>query len=142
MAELALTRLLPQMKASDASLLHPKQRAILYKMLRPLHVGAHAPLICAILRALEQVGDQSAFAPVSKLARMRTFTPTQNKVRDAAANCLSYLSLNSDNARNSQTLLRASSAMSVTTPDMLLRPAASYAQETPAEQLLRPTQND
>ena len=131
----ALIRLLPRLKASDASLLNPKQRNVLYKTLRPLNANQQSKLICAILAALEQVGDKAALPAVSRLEAMLAITTAQRSVRAAAKRCLPCLSANAENARSSQTLLRASSALT-TTPDMLLRPAA-LGQETPQDQLLR-----
>ena len=91
-------------------------------------------LLCAILAALEQVGDKSALPAVSRLESMLAITAAQRSVRTAAKRCLPYLNANAENARSSQTLLRASSASEVSS-DTLLRPSSN--QETPPEQLLR-----
>ena len=133
-ASTALIRLLPRLKASDANLLNPKQRAILYKTLRPMNANRKGRLLCAILAALEQVGDKSALPAVSRLESMLAITAAQRSVRTAAKRCLPYLNANAENARSSQTLLRASSASEVSS-DTLLRPSSN--QETPPEQLLR-----
>ena len=133
-ASTALIRLLPRLKASEANLLNPKQRAILYKALRPMNANRQSRLLCAILAALEQVGDKAAVPAVSRLESMLAVTAAQRSVRAAAKRCLPYLNANADNARSSQTLLRASSA-SEASSDTLLRPSTN--QETPPEQLLR-----
>ena len=133
----ALIRLLPRLKASDASLLNAKQRAVLYKTLRPMNASRQSRLLCAILAALEQVGDKSAIPAVSRLESMLAVTAGQRSVREAAKRCLPYLSANAENARSSQTLLRASSASEVAS-DTLLRPSSN--QDTPPEQLLRASQ--
>jgi hypothetical protein len=134
-ASVALTRLLPRLKASDAPLLNARQRLCLY---RRLTVGAanrdHA-LILAILKAMEQVGDPAAVGYVTKLAQSRPLTVAQRRVVQAAKECLPYLQRRADLNENSQFLLRASQAEELS-PHTLLRPASR--QETAPEQLLRP----
>ena len=61
----ALTRLLPRLKASDASRLTPKHWETLHRELQT----EEAPLLLAILKALEQVGDARSLPYVEKLAR-------------------------------------------------------------------------
>jgi hypothetical protein len=67
-AEKALIRLLPRLKASDVSLLNSAQRACLNLALR----GGNTELTLAILKAWEQVGDADAISAVQQLAEGRT----------------------------------------------------------------------
>lgn len=127
----ALIRLLPRLKASDAHLLNAKQRAILLRTFnRP---ASSAALIVAILKAYEQVGDESALEPVRSL-----LTALNPRVQEAATECLPFLESRIAQQRASQTLLRASSPIETATPDMLLRPALESGETNPQE-LLRAT---
>jgi hypothetical protein len=133
-ASRALTRLLPRLQATDAGLLNAAQRANLYRKLNPYQSGHHVELQLAILKAMEQVGDEAAVPYVQRLAGSITLTWHQKRVRQAAQDCLPYLKDRAAQLRVSQTLLRASSATTVT-PDMLLRPAENTSNAP--EQLLR-----
>jgi hypothetical protein len=127
-----LTRLLPQLKASDAHLLSVEQRECLYNYLIP--ANAKDEFVIAILSAFEQVGDDAAIAPVEQLAAAAR---TDDCVRDAALNCLGFLRVRAEEAHNARTLLRASEAGPVSTGE-LLRPAAPDG-ATQTEGLLRPS---
>jgi hypothetical protein len=131
----ALTSLLPRLRASDVSLLNAQQRACLYRKLTPGHARSHLDLQIAILKALQQVGDDAAVRPVERLANMFAVTQRQRYLKQAAEECLLFLRERADLTRASQTLLRASSRVT-TSPDLLLR-AATDGPETPQEQLLR-----
>ena len=131
-----LTRLLPRLQATDASLLTPGQRKLLYTILSssdryPWYKSYwSADLKIAILSALEQIGDEKAVPHVAKLAR----TARNPQVRVAAQECLPFLQQRAEQTRIEQTLLRAS--MSTDSPDMLLRPTIAVAPTEP-QQLLR-----
>jgi hypothetical protein len=133
----ALTRLLPRMQATDANLLNSGQRANLYRKLHPYQTGQQTDLQLAILKALEQIGDEAAVPHVRRLAGSFGLTSRQKQVKQAAIDCLPYLNARAAQLRVSQTLLRASSATG-TSADMLLRPVEN-AVAAPAEQLLRAT---
>ncbi len=60
------------------------------------------------------------------------------QVRQAARDCLPLLRQRVEEAQQAQTLLRASQAVFVTTPDALLRPAVAAEVDVAVEQLLRP----
>ena len=129
-----LTELLPQMKASDASLISPEQRGALNKALR----GKNIELILAILKAWEQVGDTKAIEEVEKLAAGRGYGGRNPKVVAAAQECLPFLRQSAERQQVSAQLLRASDG-NLTPSDVLLRPAMPRASTEPADQLLRPT---
>jgi hypothetical protein len=89
----------------------------------------------AALRALEQVGDETALPVVEKLAKSAGDT----QVRFAAQECLPFLQQRADQVRVEQTLLRASGPGS--SADVLLRPASNGAEAAP-QQLLRASRVD
>jgi hypothetical protein len=134
----ALVRLLPRLKASDAKWLNVRQRKYLLRFLKSDEQWPYygwfwgADLKIAILKALEQIGDQKAVATVERLA-----TSSKNGgVRLAAQECLPFLRERVQQVQVEQSLLRASGPTTAT--DTLLRPAAGGTEAAP-EQLLRPT---
>lgn len=130
-AQTSLTKLLPQLVFEDTYDLHlrDEHRKALHSTLRDKNI----PLALASLKALEQVGDETAIAPVNAYLN-KTKSPL---VKERCRECLAYLEQNVERHRNAQTLLRASSANSVGEEE-LLRP--SYGGNTaPPEELLRPT---
>ncbi len=135
-AKTALTRLLPELRASDRHLLNTEQRAILNTQLlmRGLKVTAgQSQLALSILTALGQVGDAGAFTTVEKVANGAGIGKDPS-VRMAATECLPFLEEAARLEEASHTLLRASAPGA--SPEALLRPASS-GPESHAEQLLR-----
>jgi hypothetical protein len=126
-ARRTLLRLLPKMQSSDASRLSDRQRDCLYALLE----SSDTELVLAILKALEQIGDDRAVLYVEALTVSR-----DTAIREAAVACLPFLKARAEQQRLSQTLLRASRAAD-TTPELLLRPARGTG-ETDPQQLLRP----
>jgi hypothetical protein len=149
----ALIRLLPRLKASDASLLTEAQRARLYLVLylpfNPLfkNIGPvfrdtddkGVEFRLAILKALEQIGDGSALPIVVRLANGKAKTEGQRRIQEAAQDCLPALRQLIQQEGNRQTLLRAA-APSDAAPDTLLRAATSVTSTEP-DQLLRSSQS-
>jgi hypothetical protein len=131
----ALTRLLQRVRATDNVLRTPRQRGNLHRMLTPANANRHEKFMLAILKALEQVGDDTSVPPVKQLAEALATSPAQRRVCTAARECLPALQLRAANHQSSHTLLRASSATS-TAVEMLVRPA-NGAMITEQEQLLR-----
>ncbi len=134
LAEGKLLELLPQMQASDASLLHTEQRAILNCKL----LTADNDFVKVILKAYEQIGDSAAMPFVEKLARGEGKSGSITEVVTAAKECLPFLVQRAKQQEQAQTLLRAASE-NTTAPETLLRPANATL-ETQPETLLRPTQ--
>jgi hypothetical protein len=133
-AQMALIKLLPQLVFEDTYSLHLREehRKALHNALRDKNI----PLALASLKALEQVGDETAIAHVNAYLN-KTRSPL---AKERCRECLTYLEQNTERHRNAQTLLRASSANSVGEEE-LLRP--SYGGDTaPPEELLRPTSGD
>lgn len=148
--------LLPGVRADHASLLSVDQRAMLALLLEdPLE---DHELTLRILNALKQVGGAEAITAVESLAGLkgkrvhlqmevsdlfrRGMGDNSREIRETAAECLPYLRANAERYEQQQTLLRASSATSITTPDVLLRPAYPVESTTPAEELLRASAPD
>jgi HEAT repeat protein len=146
-----LVRLLPLLAASDAGLVDDRGMAALIGMLNRRNINA--PLVVAVLKALQQVGDGRA---VQAVERMRTMPRPVNfiaaradrwfragmaaelrKVTDAAEECLPYLRIRAEQQRLRETLLRPSERPA-TERDLLLRPLMTAAPGND-ELLLRPT---
>jgi len=131
----ALTRILPRLCATDAGLLSSGQRTILYRRLSSCHSDERSDLQIAILKALQQVGDEAAVPHVERLAGPSALGFRQKQVQQAAIDCLPFLIDRAAQLRVSQSLLRASSATPSAT-DGLLRPADGDVTGTP-DHLLR-----
>lgn len=136
-----LCRLLPQLRSSHSILFTGSQKQDLLRLLSTVASTDNADeksiivrVTLQTLKALEQIGDESAIPVVQNLA-----SPTLNQntmVQQAASECLEFLRVNAGRQREMQTLLRASAAATAA-PDTLLRPA-SGSMDTAPEQLLRP----
>ena len=148
-----LIRFLPSLTYSDMQTWSGEQKAALLTVLElPLR---DYRLALAVLKALEQIGDESALPTVQKLANMRReipilredilklFSPNLNKiaaqVKQQANQCLPYLTERANEQRQAQTLLRGA-ATDAPSANVLLRPATGETDPQPAEQLLRPTE--
>lgn len=159
----ALIRMLPRMYASDSHLLNASQRSRLNAFLNENHRltnDIQKQLIISILKAYQQVGDETALEAVEKLADGMTVGPKgvhfeykkesksgfyqggqvgyDREIRAAAQECLPFLRQRVKNLTASSQLLRASSEESAASGE-LLRAAQHHAME-PAEELLRPSQ--
>ncbi len=151
----ALTTLLPQLKASDASLLKEAHRDRLLSLLTisPNDKGyrdltelfSHSAyrreidMRVAILKAYEQVGGPKELQQVERLAKGQIHWQSTSKVPEeierAANECLPSLQARTSEQRASEQLLRPSSGNAVPA-DILLRPSDERPDATP-EQLLR-----
>lgn len=134
----ALKWMLPKLRAGDAALLTPEQRRILLLLLdKPM---ADPELTLCILKALEQIGDEQAVPAVQKLIdRLAGYTSKRAaSLREAAQECLPYLTGHVERTRQAQTLLRPADSSQAVSADVLLRPSLPTVSETPSEQLLRP----
>lgn len=127
-AQEALIELLPRVQASDRAYLSSADMDILLKRLG----GKDRRLTLAILKALEQIGDEKALTKVEAIASDR-FNP--DDILLAAQACLPFLRERSEALRQAHTLLRASEP--TTAPETLLRPVQGSA-PVEANQLLRP----
>jgi HEAT repeat protein len=135
MAARSLVRLLPLLNATDSGLLTTRQRGCLHRVLRMGNSRKQEALMVAILKALEQVGDESAVPYVKQLAFGAARTRIQQRVQEKAQECLPFLEVGATQRQGSQTLLRASS-VDASQPDVLLR-SASGAKVVEPTQLLR-----
>ena len=138
-ARLALTRLLPRLKASDAPLLKEAQRAVLRSALTGKEYSGYGKhyddeFILSILKATEQVGDWRSLSAVKALSQ-DTKRPI---VQTVALECLPYLQALAEKQKPGENLLRASSASEAANaaPATLLRPVLG-ADETRPDTLLR-----
>lgn len=133
MAALALTRLLPRLRASDAGLLTARQRSALGKAL--LNHTQNAEFLLAALKALEQMGDGEHLTVVEQLASGTVSTAAPARVQAAARECLPFLRARFDQQQARASLLRASDIRYASSA-ALLRPAAGVPART--AELLRP----
>lgn len=130
----ALLILLPQLKASDAHLLNDEQRSILYKQIR----GKDTKLILAILKALEQVGDEKAVPFVQERIDRKHSSGDVLRIQTAAQECMPALKARVEQERAAHTLLRATTA-NESDSDVLLRPAAGAGADSTI--LLQPVES-
>ncbi len=132
LARRGLTRLLPRLTSRDVSLLNTTQRAALYRALEPGEAQLHPELALALLKALEQIGDHEALAPVERLAALPAAAPVSSTLKDAARHCLLFLPQAAAENSHEQLLLRASGVEN--RMEQLLRSAAG-SRENPQEML-------
>ena len=132
-AQQVLIDLLPRVRASDAAYIDTEGMEVLILLLRE---DAYA-LQLALLQAFEQIGDARA---IPNVLHLRDSLFVRPELRKAAAECLPALESRVRLARESSTLLRASSGInSVEAAAVLLRPAAGAP--VSAENLLRPVED-
>ena len=124
-----LTVLLPQMQASDASLLTPSHCRLFTVWLThafnsAFFRGVGSDFIVALLKAYEQVGDAKAIPIVERLANSAPRSEGQRRIQQAAQDCLPLLQAHVSGVDVTQTLLRASMP-ETNTPATLLRAATA-----------------
>lgn len=136
-ARSVLKRLLPRLTATDHDLLTSAQKHSLLILLTMRYDDVDLTL--AILKALEQIGDEKAIPVVEELSHEPAASVNMRRVRDAANDCLPFLRARVKQAEQSQMLLRASMPDA---PDTLLRAASAQPDVTPAEELLRPQESE
>jgi hypothetical protein len=131
----ALMRLLPRLKASNASLLTAGQKARLTRHLGHLAMfqGDKAFQV-VILRALEQVGDAQSIPVVERIVRRQPRWSAQEEVHTAAMECLPFLLQRAEEDSSRQTLLRSASC-AVGDYSQLLHPAEGVSGVDPGELL-------
>jgi hypothetical protein len=130
----ALLTLLPTLRASDAALLSASHREQLNKLLRSRDVE----YVHAALKALEQVGDESAIPYLERLIKSRSRTATQKQVQEAVKQCMAAVMQRTESGAPGSTLLRPTEGNPTET---LLRPISN---QTGAEEqnLLRPADSE
>ena len=139
-----LPGLLTRLTASDAPLLLVRHREILNQFLSESAASLFfrnpddmvKPMLKAILRAYEQVGDSAAIPIVERLANGGGGAKHNLEIRQAARECLPFLRQRGPNEIQRQYLLRASFSEDFA-PQTLLRSAAFKPENSP-EELLRP----
>ncbi len=132
----ACKSLLRTVRADHEVLLTREQMRFLLELLKAPYYG-DVGLQLAILKALEQIGDETAVPIVAQIAETRQWRDVHT-VRAAARECLPFLRLRAQQQQAAQTLLRASANSETVIPEMLLRPATATSAECAPEQLLRP----
>jgi hypothetical protein len=131
----ALMRLLPRLKARDASQLTVKQKAELARHLNGLAIFQRDKDFQVVtLRALEQIGDAQAIPLVERIIQRKPRLSGQALVHKAAVECLPYLLQRADEDKTRNTLLRSANGFGGNTSELLL-PAVGDG--TDPHQLLR-----
>ena len=120
----ALTNLLPRLTASDVELLNSEQRKLLHRWFTI--TNKEYAFLLAILKGLEQVGDERDLPTVRKLAETDAVNHRLKEVYEAARQCLPYVEQRAEQNRIASTLLRAASS-DLEDTGSLLRPASSSA---------------
>lgn len=134
-----LVLLLPRLKVSDAGLLKPADRNAIHSWLRRGNekvFSRRSPdaLCLAALKALEQVGDAAAIPAVERLTQIHPRNQSEQRLRQAATECLPMLRANHGNVESARMLLRASHSVA-DPPHLLLRSARSPNDAAPQELL-------
>ena len=132
-ARAALTNLLPRLSASDSEILDTEQRKLLHRWLTIKN--KESAFVQAILKALEQVGDERDLPAVQRMADREATTQREKTLRGAAQQCLPYVEQRAEQNRVANTLLRAATANESDTQS-LLRPVSTAIGADP--HLLRP----
>jgi hypothetical protein len=112
-AEDALVRLLPRLRAEHEPMIGPDARKSLYRALR----GKNESLSLAIIKALRYIGDAEALITVSRMVYDKSRAGIESRVQNAAIALLPELQERVEEQNAVTTLLRAS------TP---YRPAGEY----------------
>ena len=108
----------------DGQLINRRQREILYQFLQPQY-GTHEPeFVCAILTALQNVGDTPALPVVERLLQQLEDGAQLSTLREAAQDCLSRLQEIAELERSGRILLRPSTAPEMDS-NTLVRPAGN-----------------
>ena len=128
-ARQGLISLLPQLRIEHANMLTEAHRKLLHKCLRKQDFALQS----AILKALEQVGDESSL-PILQEILDHPNALSYWRLHEPAALCMDFIHTNIERVHNVQTLLRASQYTEH--QDELLRPAYN-TDHMPANELLR-----
>ncbi|MCW3099201.1 MAG: hypothetical protein JWL77_4819 [Chthonomonadaceae bacterium] len=134
-----LTQLLPQLQADEVRLLQPSHRsqmrnALLFGDLRHEH-----EYLIAVLKALEQIGDNEDLVCVTRLAIGQSESWQERQVREAARACLPPLREHVDQEKQRGLLLRPAFAVA---PEELLHPAIHTPDPDPAHLLRADTETN
>jgi hypothetical protein len=126
-AQIALARVLPRLTVADAAQIAPAGRDGLYRYLTPYHVERSPDFVCAILKALEQIGDLRALESVRSLAYGRALSPVQKRVQSMARECLPLLNARIEQNQISHDLLRVPNEANASADNEIhaLRPASA-----------------
>jgi hypothetical protein len=124
--------------ATDAELLDTEQRRILHRFIQ-VEKKKKVDFGLAILRSLEQVGDDRDLPVVKRWADRTTKKPAEIDLKRAARECLPYIEERAQRIRAAGTLLRP--VVQANDGQTLLRPLSNAPESNP-HTLLRPTDVD
>lgn len=118
-AEEALIRLLPRLRAEHDVLLTHEQRKNLHRALR----GKNEELALAILKSLKWIGDSESLICVTRIVYERSRSGVDSRLQELAIDSLPALRDRVEEQKAVSTLLRASEPTRL--PEEHLRPAAA-----------------
>ncbi len=127
-----LTRLLPRLREEHSQMLTRGQKRRLYGLLS-MFPGSASDFHVAVLRATARIGDAEALPHVWRIASGTPTSPSEERIRATALDCLNVLEERVKRMRQGRALLRPSDEPAA---DTLLR-AAGQAESAPRH-LLRP----
>jgi hypothetical protein len=132
----AITRTLPQLRASDARLISDRTWSDMLRVLSAItepngrmRSREHVEFYEALIRAMEQIGDERALKPMERIANMRASSQARARLKQAAVECLPALRQRTRAATAPETLLRAAGSNSM---EELLRPSEGAVAHDPA----------
>ncbi len=142
-----LTHIMLHLNREQADALTLSERQTLLKPLRQsLSADKRGKVlvgyVVAMLKALEQIGDQREAGLVEQLAAIPIRTDTDRQIQQAAIECLPYLQIRAEEQRLQTTLLRPTATAASDTGNDLLRAAVPATSAAPPEQLLRATRQE
>jgi len=133
-----LIHLLPQLQDRDIHLLQPSHRSQLRSALIEGDFQQEREYLLAILKAMEQIGNNEDLAVVTRIAIGQSDSWQERQVREAARACLPPLREHVEQLKHRDMLLRPAFAVA---PEELLHPAIAESDPNPT-QLLRPNQTN
>lgn len=102
-----LITLLPRLTPSDAALLNRTQRRKLYTDLILEDPDRNESYLQAVLKGIEQIGEEEALYWVRRLVQRGATTPGQSRIWEAASACLLRLEARLERRNDQTCLLRA-----------------------------------
>ena len=122
----ALTRAFLSVRASDADRITPASKMSMIRILSTVADGVFnvrkPDLHCALIRAMEQIGDENALKLVERASKLHGRSEARRRIRETALECLPGLRDRVRNESAHEILLRAAGQGDI---ENLLRPAES-----------------
>src|SRR5688572_23139596 len=118
----SVKRILARMDAQEATVLLPKHRSNLVKLLHKEHFTNHEELILLILNVVARFGDRQYLRKVEAITFQGVFDPVGIRIRAAAEKCARQMEARFENEKTARVLLRPSDSVN-SESGSLLHPA-------------------